>query len=216
MVIPAMCVLLITCELFVLMGSIFWTFSLYYVMFLSIAWSSLKSLMVYVVLLPSFIISYWLMIISKDAENKNNNDMMYKRHFFEYVQESLANGNSSDDVDLDQFKKNFFPLVKSYIESNDDSEHEGTSKIVLTLMRAIMGWHRDVDAKIASVDWTSLGLLIVLISLVSIINMNLVNSLAVTGTQAIQSKSELTCLTQRVQLLIQYEEALTNRKHWFW
>lgn len=141
--------------------------------------------------------------------------MMYKRHFFDYMKQSLAN-SSDPDADLDEFKKKFFPLVKSYIKDDDDSEHGDTSKLVLTLMRAIMGWHRDVDEKIASVDWTFLGLLIILISLVSIINMNLVNSLAVTGTQAIQSKSELTCLTQRVQLLIQYEEALTNRKHWFW
>lgn len=175
--------------------------------------------MVYVVLLPSFIISYWLMIMSKEAEDKNKNDSMYKRHFFEFMQEALMSANateSADDAELTEFKKHFFPMVRRYIETDDDSEHEDTSNVVLTLMGAIMGWHRDVDEKIASVDWTSLGLLIVLISLVSIINMNLVNSLAVTGTQAIQSKSELTCLTQRVQLLIQYEEALTNRKHWFW
>lgn len=143
----------------------------------------------------------------------------YKRHFFDYMQEALMVSNSTESVDdsqLDYFKKHFFVLIRSYIEDEDNSDHENTSSVVLSLMQAIIGWHRDVDDKIASVEWTSLGLLIVLISLVSIINMNLVNSLAVTGTQAIQSKSELTCLTQRVLLLVQYEEALTNRKHWFW
>lgn len=218
-VFTAMCVLLITCELFVLMGSIFWTFSLYYVMFLSIAWSSLKSLMVYVVLLPSFIISYWLMVTQPDESEVAIEEKYsaYKRQFFDYLQDSLTATNSTETIDdsTEDFKRRFFTLIRTYIEEDSD-EHENTSKVVLTLMQAIIGWHRDVDAKIASVKWSSLGLLIVLISLVSIINMNLVNSLAVTGTQAIQSKSELTCLTQRVDLLIQYEEALTNRKHWFW
>ncbi|XP_031618996.1 transient receptor potential cation channel protein painless-like isoform X2 [Contarinia nasturtii] len=216
-VIPAMCVLLITCELFVLAGSIFWTFSLYYVMFLSIAWSSMKSLMVYIVLLPSFIISYWLMIKNKPADT----DDTYKYQFFDYMRQSLMDSNSTEigvnEEKLDHFKKSFFGLMRKYIEDDDESsKHPDTSSVVLSLMQAIIGWHRDVDSKIASVDWSFLGLLIVLISLVSIINMNLVNSLAVTGTQAIQSKSELTCLTQRVHLLVQYEEALTNRKHWFW
>lgn len=216
-VIPAMCVLLITCELFVLAGSIFWTFSLYYVMFLSIAWSSMKSLMVYIVLLPSFIISYWLMVTNKQPSSEENT---YKNQFFDYMQQALVASNATEDVDddrLDYFKKNFFALVRNYIDDDDESsKHPDTSSVVLSLMQAIIGWHRDVDAKIASVDWSFLGLLIVLISLVSIINMNLVNSLAVTGTQAIQSKSDLTCLTQRVHLLVQYEDALSNRKHWFW
>ncbi|XP_055298914.1 transient receptor potential cation channel protein painless-like [Sitodiplosis mosellana] len=214
-VIPAMCVLLITCELFVLAGSIFWTFSLYYIMFLSIAWSSMKSLMVYIVLLPSFIISYWLMITNKEPNIQENT---YKNQFFDYMQQALV-PNSADpigDSQLENFKKKFFSLIRKFIEEEDDSDHENTSTVVLSLMKAIIGWHRDVDDKIASVEWTFLGLLIVMISLVSIINMNLVNSLAVTGTQAIQSKSELTCLTQRVHLLIQYEESLTNQKHWFW
>ncbi|XP_037051125.1 transient receptor potential cation channel protein painless-like [Bradysia coprophila] len=210
-VVPAMCVLLITCELFVLAGSIFWTFSLYYVMFLSIAWSSLKSLMVYVVLLPSFIISYWLMM-----NNKRPIDNTYRHEFFDYMHKALM-ANSSDaqvnNSQLEYFKKNFFEMVPQYIE---DRQHEDTAGTVVSIMNAIIGWHRSVDDKIAIVDWTFLGLLIVMISLVSIINMNLVSSLAVTGTQAIQSKSELTCLTQRVHLLVQYEDSLTNRKHWFW
>lgn len=218
-VIPAMCVLLITCELFVLMGSIFWTFSLYYVMFLSIAWSSAKSLMVYIVLLPSFIISYWLMMTK---ENEPTPVDTYKHRFFDFMQEALAIPNSAESVDEDQlvhFKSNFFDLIRKYVnddEENEASKHQDTPPVVLSLMQAIIGWHRDVDDKIASVDWTFLGLLIVLISLLSIININLINSLAVTGTQAIQSKSELTCITQRVNLLVQYEESLHNRKHWFW
>lgn len=217
-VIPAMCVLLITCELFVLAGSIFWTFSLYYIMFLSIAWSSMKSLMVYIVLLPSFIISYWLMITNPKDETIEDT---YKHQFFDYLQQALmvpnAGGNIADQQ-LDGFKNRFLSLIRSFFGDEDDHEnsHEDVPKSVVTLMRAVIGWHRDVDDKIASVEWTFLGLLIVLISLLSIINMNLVNSLAVTGTQAIQSKSELTCLTQRVHLLVQYEEALTNRRHWFW
>ncbi|XP_037029499.1 transient receptor potential cation channel protein painless-like [Bradysia coprophila] len=216
-VIPAMCVLLITCELFVLAGSIFWTFSLYYIMFLSIAWSSMKSLMVYIVLLPSFIISYWLMITNDKPKTQEDT---YKHQFFDYLQQALMVPNSEDNIadsQLEHFKINFISLIRNFVGDEDDHEdHDNVPHSIVSLMKAVIGWHRDVDDKIASVEWTFLGLLIVLISLLSIINMNLVNSLAVTGTQAIQSKSELTCLTQRVLLLVQYEEALTNRRHWFW
>lgn len=216
-VVPAMCVLLITCELFVLAGSIFWTFSLYYIMFLSIAWSSMKSLMVYIVLLPAFIISYWLMITN---DKESTIEDTYKTRFFDFLKQALVvpeTGENIEDSQLEYFKNNFLGLIRNFIANEDeDSRHENVSGIVVSLMKAVVGWHRDVDEKIASVEWTFLGLLIVLISLLSIINMNLVNSLAVTGTQAIQSKSELTCLTQRVHLLVQYEEALTNRRYWFW
>lgn len=144
----------------------------------------------------------------------------YKNQFFDYLKQALMvpeSGENIADSQLDNFKKNFLSLIRNFVaDDDDDSGHENVARIVVSLMKAIIGWHRDVDDKIASVEWTFLGLLIVMISLLSIINMNLVNSLAVTGTQAIQSKSDLTCLTQRVHLLVQYEEALTNRKHWFW
>lgn len=158
------------------------------------------------------------MITNKEDKNKED---PYKDQFFDYMQQAFMtppSGDNSNDNQLEDFKKNFFVSIRKYVsdDDNEGSEHENVSSMVVSLMKAIIGWHRDVDAKIASVDWTFLGLLIVMISLLSIINMNLVNSLAVTGTQAIQSKSELTCLTQRVNLLVQYEEALTNRKHWFW
>lgn len=121
------------------------------------------------------------------------------------------------DSQLEYFKNKFLGLIRNLIGNEaDETGRENVPAIVNSLMQAVIGWHRDVDAKIASVEWTFLGLIIVMISLLSIINMNLVNSLAVTGTQAIQSKSELTCLTQRVHLLVQYEDALTNRRHWFW
>ncbi len=175
----------------------------------------MKSLMVYIVLLPSFIMAYWLMITNK----KPDTDLAHKDHFFELMQRSLWVADENvDDNQVDHFKKNFFGLVTKYLQDEEEknSNHEGVSSVVVSLMKAVIGWHRDVDGKIASVEWTFLGLLIVMISLVSIINMNLVNSLAVTGTQTIQSKSELTCLTQRVHLLVQYEESLSNRRHWFW
>lgn len=155
------------------------------------------------------------------TNNEPDTEETYKKQFFDYLQQSLMVPNSQENIadsQLEHFKKNFLALVRKFIsdEEDNESDHENVSNIVVSLMKAIIGWHRDVDDKIASVEWTFLGLLIVMISLLSIINMNLVNSLAVTGTQAIQSKSELTCLTQRVHLLVQYEEALTNRKHWFW
>lgn len=148
-----------------------------------------------------------------------NSDDTFKYQFVDYMRHAFSNKNSTGSVNdgqLQIFKQNFFGVARKYMEEDDGTDHPETPGVMLSLMQAIIGWHRDLDSKIANVDWTILGLLIVMISLVSIINMNLVSSLAVTGTQAIQSKSELTCLTQRIHLLVQYEEALTNRKHWFW
>lgn len=51
--------------------------------------------------------------------------------------------------------------------------------------------------------------------LISTVFMNLLNGLAVSDTQAIQSKAELTSFWRRCQVLARYEEVLSNKHHWF-
>lgn len=51
--------------------------------------------------------------------------------------------------------------------------------------------------------------------LISTVFMNLLNGLAVSDTQKIQSKARLTSFKRRSQVLARYEEILTHQNHWF-
>lgn len=66
------CILVTTLELFIQAGSIFWPFSKYYVMFLDVAWSSIKSLQLCAVLLPAFCVSFYL-LLRNDPKQTNAN-----------------------------------------------------------------------------------------------------------------------------------------------
>lgn len=53
------------------------------------------------------------------------------------------------------------------------------------------------------------------IFLISTVFMNLLNGLAVSDTQKIQAKAELTSYKRRCRVLARYEEVLSNKSHWF-
>lgn len=61
----------------------------------------------------------------------------------------------------------------------------------------------------------SVYLFIGFIFLISTVFMNLLNGLAVSDTQKIQSKAELTSFKRRCRVLARYEEVLSNNGHWF-
>lgn len=68
------CILLVGIELFVLAGSLFWSFSKYYVMFLDVALNSLKSLQLCIILLPAFAISFHLLLRNPPEDDYSNFD----------------------------------------------------------------------------------------------------------------------------------------------
>lgn len=220
--IAAISVLLIALKLFILAGSIFWTFSKFYIMFLNVAWSSIKSLQLCIIFIPSFLMSYYLLIRDPLKSEKEQHDKTleeFKMGFFEYIYESVhPDSNKIDAATLEEFKKKFFVLLPKLLDQRDDGG-EGTPndflQTVSSLVKTIMTWHHKLGEQISSFDLNTLGIVVVLITLMSIIFMNLVNGLAVNDAKRIQSEAELTSLVQRCNLLARYEGALSNRKHWF-
>lgn len=61
----------------------------------------------------------------------------------------------------------------------------------------------------------SIYVFIAFLFLISTVFMNLLNGLAVSDTQKIQSKARLTSFKRRSQVLGRYEEILTHQNHWF-
>lgn len=65
------------------------------------------------------------------------------------------------------------------------------------------------------VNTISIYIFIGFLFLISTVFMNLLNGLAVSDTQKIQSKARLTSFKRRSQVLARYEEILTHQNHWF-
>lgn len=65
------------------------------------------------------------------------------------------------------------------------------------------------------VNTISIYIFIGFLFLISTVFMNLLNGLAVSDTQQIQSKAQLTSFRKRSQVLARYEEILTHQNHWF-
>lgn len=63
----SICIMLLAFELFILAGSLLWSFSKYYVMFLDVATSSIKSLQLCLILLPAFSMSFYLLLWSRSS-----------------------------------------------------------------------------------------------------------------------------------------------------
>lgn len=169
------CILLIAGELFFLAGSLFWSFSKYYVMFLDVAWSSLRSLQLCVILLPAFGVSFYLLLqnqtpISNSIQSNGTVDMS----------NSFNHARSS--------------LIK--IIAMSVGEFEATSS--------------NFDSSPMSA-YLFLGFLF----LISTVFMNLMNGLAVSDTQKIQTDAESTSMIQRVRVLAYYEGVKSFKQHWF-
>ncbi|XP_055295716.1 transient receptor potential cation channel protein painless-like isoform X2 [Sitodiplosis mosellana] len=222
--VAAISVLLIALKLFILAGSMFWTFSKFYIMFLNVAWSSIKSLQLCIIFIPSFLMSYYLLIrdppLSEKEQHAKSLDE-FKTEFFDYLYEVVHPGsNKVDPTTLDEFKNKFFVLLPKLLEENGQGENEEKTQndfvqTISSVVKTIMTWHKKWSEEITSFDLNALGLIVVLITLLSIIFMNLMNGLAVNDAKRIQSEAELTSLVQRCRLLARYEEALSDRRHWF-
>lgn len=70
-----LCVIAMSGRLFILSGSLFWSFSKYYIMFLNVAWSSLRSLQLCIILLPTFAFSFYLLLRSQSLEAMTENQL---------------------------------------------------------------------------------------------------------------------------------------------
>lgn len=110
------CILLIALELFILAGSLFWSFSIYYTMFLDIAMSSLKCLQLYIIFLPAFSLSFYLLLrqqtlISQSFNNRGTDQLDYqvyhKSDAFDHIRSSFVKTISMSSAELDTISSDF-------------------------------------------------------------------------------------------------------------
>lgn len=171
------CILLIAFEIFILAGSLFWSFSKYYVMFLDVAMSSIKSFQLCIILLPAFAISFYLLLRIQ------------------------TNGNEKKDGQVNRTKE-------------EENTFSNFRSLFIKITAMSIGEY-DVDGNNFDKTVVSTYLFIGFLFFISTIFMNLMNGLAVSDTQKIQSDAEATSLIQRVRLLSHYEGVKSYKQHWF-
>lgn len=172
------CILLLVIELFALAGSIFWSFSKYYVMFLDVALNSIKSLQLCIILFPAFSISFYLLM--RDPQ---------------YSTDASSNSTTPDSAEMD----NLFNQLSSSI-----------IKIAMMANGEFEGAQSNFEDGILS-SYLFVGFLFS----VTIVFMNLMNGLAVSDTQKIQTDAEATSMIQRVGTLAYYARIQSKSHHWF-
>lgn len=178
-ILATICIMLIALELFITAGSLLWSFSKYYVMFLDVATSSIKSMQLCLILLPAFSMSFYLLLWSNSSnQDKSNN---------------IYSDMNSTNNEID----NSFSRLRSSI-----------IKIIAMSAGEFEAANSHFDSSVFSAN-LFLGFLF----LISIVFMNLMNGLAVSDTQKIQSDAEATSMIQRVKLLAHYEGFIMNKHH---
>lgn len=74
-IVATVCIVSMAGRLFVLAGSLFWSFAQYYVMFLDVAKSSLQSLQLCIILLPTFCFSFYLLLRSETLKTMSESQL---------------------------------------------------------------------------------------------------------------------------------------------
>lgn len=166
--VAAVCIVLITFEFFTLAGT-FWHVSTYSEMFIAVAWSSTKSLLLYAIFLPAF--SFLFYILLREPTQID-----------------------AEAADLNKFSTFGSSFMKTIVMST--GEFDAT----------------DINFNVNAI---SVYVFVGFIFLISTVFMNLLNGLAVSDTQKIQSNAELTSLRRRCRVLARYEELLSGRSHQF-
>lgn len=188
LILATVCILLIACELFILAGSLFWSFSKYYIMFKNVTTRSIKSLQLCLILLPAFSLSFYFLW----------RDQLWR-----------PNINFYDDYDSTQ--QLYQPTIPYPYQMSNSFDHIRTSFIKTIAMSS-----DELDATSKNFDFSIMSsvLFVGFLFLISTVFMNLMIGLAVNETQKIKSDAEVTSLMQRVEILAHYESVESYRKHW--
>lgn len=179
------CILLIAVELFILAGSIFWSFSKYYIIFKNITLGSLKSLQLCLILLPAFSLSFYLM-----WRNPRTN----------------PNFVVNDDYDL--YQPTYQHRTTPYQISNS-FDHIRTS-----FLKTIAMSSDELDIISSNFDFNIFSSILFLgfLFVISTVFMNLMTGIAVNETKHIES--DVISLIQRVKMLALFEGTKSFEKHW--
>lgn len=110
------CILLIALELFILAGSLFWSFSIYYTMFLKITMSSVRSFQLYIIFLPAFSLSFYLLLreqsfIYQSYNNYGDDQSSYQPHHgrnaFDHIRTSFVKTMAMSSAEFDAITSDF-------------------------------------------------------------------------------------------------------------
>lgn len=110
------CILLIAMELFILAGSLFWSFSIYFTMFLNIAMSTIKSFQLCIIFIPAFSLSFYLLLrqqtfFSQSFNNHGTDQFDYQvyheRNAYDHIRSSFLKTLSMSSVELDAIGSDF-------------------------------------------------------------------------------------------------------------
>lgn len=110
------CILLIALELFNLAGSLFWSFSIYYAMFLNIAMSSARCLQLYAIFLPAFSLSFYLLLRQQSLVSQSYNNrgidqtdyqMFQRSNAFDHIRSSFLKTMAMSSTEFDTISSDF-------------------------------------------------------------------------------------------------------------
>lgn len=110
------CILLIALELFTLAGALFWSFSIYYTMFLQIALSTINCLQLYVIFLPAFALSFYLLLRERSVVSlaynnhgtaQSNYQMNRGHNAFDHMRTSFAKTMAMSSAEFDAITSDF-------------------------------------------------------------------------------------------------------------
>lgn len=117
------CILLIACEMFILAGSLFWSFSKYYIIFLNVTMSSLKMLQLCIILIPAFSLSFYLLLRNQTTYLYRDYDTYQSRYLpnpvgksFDHIRSSFIKTLAMSSGEFDATSSNFdASIMSSYL-----------------------------------------------------------------------------------------------------
>lgn len=179
--IAAATILLISIEIFLLVGSLpFWSYSTYYIILKTATWSFLKSLSLYSIVLLALSFSMFAL-----QQHPSNVKAMTKEEI------DMTVSNSCNNIGSDSNKLNLLLLIMDTMDMlNGKINEKGRS---------------------FNADDPRYYFCHIILILVTMIVGNLFRGLAVSDTQAIQSESQLAKLIRRTQVLMRYKKLFNRR-----
>lgn len=143
-------------------------------------------------------------------------------HFSIYSEMFIAVAKSSIKslqlyaIFLPAFSLLFYILLRDPAE-RDEPDFNKFPTLSASIVKTIVMSAGEFDVANIDFDFNTFGVIVFVgfVFLISTVFMNLLNGLAVSDTQKIQSKAELTSFIRRCQVLARYEEALSRKSHWF-
>ena len=124
--------------------------------------------------------SYYLLIRHPPLTEKEQHTktlVEFRAEFFDYLYEVVHPGSNKVDAStLEEFKNKFFVLLPKLLEEKGEGSEQEQNEFLQTvssLVKTIMTWHRKLGEQITSFDLNTLGFIIVLITVLSILFMNL-------------------------------------------